>query len=74
MAKGLLINEVKIGIKPADKAPRISKLKIKSTDDSRLVDLLGEKLKIINGSYENMKITTQDDIKVSEAILKSRLS
>ena len=33
------------------------------TDDASLVDRLGEKVKIVEGSYENIKITTKEDLK-----------
>ena len=51
---------------------RAVKLGISATDDARLVERLGEKVKMITGSYENIKITTPGDLKIGEAILKSR--
>lgn len=51
---------------------RAKRLDAQATDDARLVERLGEKVKMINGSYENIKITTPEDIKVAEAILRSR--
>lgn len=42
------------------------------TDDAALVERLGEPVKIIPGSYENLKITTPEDIIVAETILKGR--
>jgi len=42
------------------------------TDDSSLVERLGIKVKIIPGSYENIKITTPEDLAFGEAILKRR--
>lgn len=45
---------------------------ILATDDSALVEALGEKVKILQGSYENIKITTPEDILFAEAILKKR--
>lgn len=44
-----------------------------STDDSALVERLGGRIKIIMGSYENMKITTPEDIVIAEHLLKGRL-
>jgi 2-C-methyl-D-erythritol 4-phosphate cytidylyltransferase len=41
------------------------------TDDSSLVELLGVKVKIIVGSYENIKITTPEDLIIAEALLKN---
>ncbi|WP_418791395.1 2-C-methyl-D-erythritol 4-phosphate cytidylyltransferase [Phosphitispora sp. TUW77] len=42
------------------------------TDDATLVERLGVPVKVIPGSYENIKITTPEDIVVAEAILKRR--
>lgn len=46
--------------------------KLKATDDVSLVEYLGKKVKIVNCSYENIKITTQDDLKIAEGILMKR--
>lgn len=43
-----------------------------TTDDAALVERLGVPVKIVEGSYENIKITTQEDLAVGEAILKRR--
>ncbi len=51
---------------------RAKKVSLQATDDSRLVERLGEKVKVIRGSYENIKITTPEDIKIAEEILRSR--
>lgn len=40
------------------------------TDDAMLVEALGIKVKMIKGSYENIKITTPEDLEVGEAILQ----
>ena len=41
------------------------------TDDSMLVERLGKcKVKLVEGSYNNIKITTAEDIALAEAILK----
>ncbi len=50
----------------------IKKNKIKVTDDVSVVESLGKKVKIIECSYENIKITTQDDLKIAEGILMRR--
>ncbi len=42
------------------------------TDDCSMVEALGEKVEIVLGSAENIKLTTQTDIVFAEAILKSR--
>lgn len=46
-------------------------LNIKPTDDTMLVELLGTKVKIIEGSNTNIKITTKEDLLFAEAILKN---
>ncbi len=45
---------------------------IKVTDDAMLVEKLGHIIKIIEGSYENIKITTPEDLILGEGILKKR--
>jgi len=42
----------------------------RGTDDAFLVERIGEKVKILQGSRYNIKITTQEDLCISEAILK----
>ncbi|MDD4495387.1 MAG: 2-C-methyl-D-erythritol 4-phosphate cytidylyltransferase [Eubacteriales bacterium] len=41
------------------------------TDDSMLVERMGNKLKLIEGNYYNIKITTEADLLFAEAIAKS---
>ena len=41
-----------------------------ATDDSALVERYGGKIKIVMGSYENIKITTPEDLVIAEALLK----
>lgn len=43
-----------------------------STDDSAIVERYGGRVKIITGSYTNIKITTPEDIYIAEAILGQR--
>lgn len=43
---------------------------ILATDDASLVEKMGLKVKLIMGSYENIKITTPDDLVIAESILK----
>lgn len=45
---------------------------ISATDDCALVEYIGARVKIIEGSYENIKVTTPEDIVIAEAILKYR--
>lgn len=42
------------------------------TDDASLVEALGREVRIVEGSYDNIKITTQEDLLFAEAILKER--
>jgi len=44
----------------------------KGTDDASLVEWAGHKVFVHVGSYENIKITTPDDLYLGEAILKKR--
>ena len=42
------------------------------TDDASLVERLGHGVKVFCGSYENIKITTPEDLVFAEAILERR--
>ncbi|MBR2715884.1 MAG: 2-C-methyl-D-erythritol 4-phosphate cytidylyltransferase [Ruminococcus sp.] len=42
------------------------------TDDCSMVEALGERVEIVTGSAENIKLTTKPDIIFAEAILKAR--
>ncbi|WP_091663786.1 2-C-methyl-D-erythritol 4-phosphate cytidylyltransferase [Alteribacillus iranensis] len=42
------------------------------TDDASLVERLGSRIHITEGSYDNIKITTPEDIPVAKAILNKR--
>lgn len=42
------------------------------TDDASVVEKSGQKISLFEGSYENIKITTPDDLLFAEAILKSK--
>lgn len=39
------------------------------TDDASLVERMGKKVKIVEGDYRNIKLTTPDDLLFAEAIL-----
>jgi 2-C-methyl-D-erythritol 4-phosphate cytidylyltransferase len=41
---------------------------IKATDDATLIEQLGFKVKLIRGSYRNLKITTPEDLIIAEAL------
>lgn len=43
-----------------------------ATDDCAVMERMGVKIKIIEGSYENIKLTTPEDIFTAERILKVR--
>ncbi len=42
------------------------------TDDAALVEQLGGKVKVFMGSYENIKVTTPEDLQVAELFLRIR--
>jgi 2-C-methyl-D-erythritol 4-phosphate cytidylyltransferase len=42
------------------------------TDESSLVERLGAVVRIVEGSYENIKITTEEDLLIAECILRNR--
>lgn len=46
--------------------------KLSVTDDCSMVEALGEKVEVVFGSAQNIKLTTQTDITFAQAILKSR--
>ena len=41
------------------------------TDDASVVEALGEKIALVEGNRENIKITNPFDLKIAEAILKN---
>lgn len=45
---------------------------IVGTDDSSLVEKIGHPIKMIMGSYDNIKITTPEDLIVAESLLKDK--
>lgn len=42
------------------------------TDDAALVEALGHKVKVYMGSYDNIKVTTPEDLALAETILRMR--
>jgi len=44
------------------------------TDDASLVERLGVGVSIVEGSYDNIKITTQDDLDLAELVLRRQTS
>ena len=45
--------------------------KINVTDDAMLVEKLGSKVKVVLGTYKNIKITTPEDLAIARAIVRS---
>lgn len=42
------------------------------TDDCALAESFGTRIKIVDGSYDNIKITTPEDLQIAEKILEKR--
>ena len=42
------------------------------TDDATMVEGLGHKVKVFEGSYSNLKVTTPEDLVIAESLLKER--
>ncbi len=47
-------------------------VKYEVTDDSRLVEVLGHRVKLYMGSYDNIKITTPTDLALAEILWRER--
>lgn len=43
------------------------------TDDASLVERIGARIKIVAGGYDNIKVTTPEDVSVAETILRRRI-
>lgn len=52
---------------------KINELKTKVTDDTMVVEQFGNKVYLYPGSYDNVKITTAEDVAVGEYILSREL-
>jgi 2-C-methyl-D-erythritol 4-phosphate cytidylyltransferase len=48
------------------------KVKQEVTDDASLVEALGYKVRVYMGSYDNMKVTTPEDLALAETVLRTR--
>lgn len=44
-----------------------------ATDDTTLTEMLGIKTRIVNGSYDNIKITTREDLVFAKAIVEKTI-
>ena len=42
------------------------------TDDASMVEMIGGKVKVFEGSYENIKVTTPEDLLLAESLLRQR--
>lgn len=42
------------------------------TDDASVAEFAGHRISLFEGSYENLKITTQEDLVVAEALMRSK--
>lgn len=45
-----------------------------ATDDATLLERMGQRIAIFPGAYTNLKITTQEDLLLAEALIKGKLS
>jgi len=54
----------------AEAFKKAMKDKYMGTDESCLVERLGHRVKIVEGSYENIKITTPEDLLFAEALIR----
>jgi 2-C-methyl-D-erythritol 4-phosphate cytidylyltransferase len=45
---------------------------VEVTDDASLVEALGHRVKVYMGSYDNIKVTTREDLALAETILRMR--
>jgi 2-C-methyl-D-erythritol 4-phosphate cytidylyltransferase/2-C-methyl-D-erythritol 2,4-cyclodiphosphate synthase len=46
--------------------------KFYGTDDASLVERMGKEVKMVEGFYENIKITTNEDMQTADALMKKR--
>ena len=53
-----------------DKLEQIKDAGIEITDDAMVVETMKSRtVKLVKGSYENMKITTPEDMKIAQSLL-----
>lgn len=68
---GLIVNVYKRLLEAEEEAAWSGREKVQVTDDASAVELFTDKkVKLVEGSYENIKITTPEDLKTAEAFLK----
>ena len=64
---------VKDTIKIADEKEYVQEQQISVTDDAMVVEqMLNHPIRLVYGSYENIKITTPEDLEMAEVFLKRR--
>ena len=51
-----------------------SRVKADVTDDASMVEMIGGKVKVFQGSHENIKVTTPEDLTLAESLLRLRLT
>ncbi len=51
---------------------KLGKMAWKFKDDASLVETYGAKVKVLEGDYSNIKITTKEDLKIAEALYNYR--
>jgi len=51
---------------------RAGEEKFFGTDDASLVERMGKEVTMVESSYENIKITTNDDMSIADALMKKR--
>ena len=52
----------------------VRQLGIVATDDAALVERIGVRVKVVRGSYENIKITSEEDLPLADLILRRRIA
>ena len=52
---------------------KAEKQKMDFTDDCQLIEFAGKRVKMVEGSYSNIKITTPEDIPLAQSILQETL-
>ena len=63
---------VKAYAKLRERADRLGKENISVTDDAGVVELFTEqRIRLVEGSYDNIKVTTPGDMKIAEAFLEA---
>ncbi len=53
---------------------KVADLDKRFTDDCSIAEYCGYKVKLVEGSYENIKITTPEDLSLAEAIIRRRVN